>query len=513
MYFDFSAFLGRIRRPEYWHELGVSNHSGIPSAPNASACPPEKKPVKPERLPAQPARMLDDEMRQLMLRYGQRFDFQTKMMNQSSFQTALVEMLRKLPADREVALIWIDVLNLRREFARWGSKGVDALVTHIADSLRSEVDSDALLGRFGAKCFLVAMPASKVSAADRARVQATVDALEPMRTSGMEIRPEIAAGVAYFPSDSTSAEELIRFSSLAASRASGMRTSTIMPFDAAMNSLMLRDHQLEVEIRKGLDRDQFRVYYQPKIDLQTGEITGAEALIRWNHPEWGPVPQSEFIPIAERSELIDRIFDFALCTALWDSQRWRDRGVALPSIAVNVSPANLRRENFVQKVLAVQKGIPVAPTRLELEVTESMLLDDEELFGRRLQQLRAAGIRVAIDDFGTRYTSFNMLHRLPLTTMKIDCCFVRGVDRSLEMRALCKTIAAMARQLKLRTVAEGIETAGELRVMREIGCEAGQGYLFQRPVPADEFARFMSEWPARKREFGFIEVNEQASGF
>jgi diguanylate cyclase (GGDEF)-like protein len=513
MHFELSDVIGRIKRPDICYETETPDQAGILAAQQVKTYQPDKKPVQPLRSLDVPVNNLDDEMQQLMMWYGQRFDFQTKLMNQHAFQAALADLLRNRPADREIALVWIDVLNLRREFARWGSKGVDALVAHIADSLRSAVDSDTLLGRFGARCFLVAMPAKRADAADRARIQMTVDALEPMRVLGTEIRPEIAAGVAYYPSDSVSAEDLIRFASLAASRAGGMKTAAVMSFDAAMNSLVMRDHQLEVEIRKGLDQDQFRVHYQPKIDLQTGEITGAEALMRWNHPEWGPVPQSEFIPIAERSDLIDRIFDFALRTAMWDAQKWRDHGVALSSIAVNVSPANLRRDDFVQTVHAIQKEVLMAPTRLELEITESMLLEDEELFANRLHQMRAAGIRVAIDDFGTRYTGFNMLHRLPLTTMKIDHCFVQGVDRSQEMRALCRTIAAMARQLRLRTVAEGIETASEFRVMREIGCEAGQGYYFQRPIPADEFAAFITEWPERKQDFGFMDTHEKASGF
>ena len=513
MHFEFSDFIGRMKRPEIWYESGTPEQAGIISAEQSKPCRSNKTPFQPERNPDQLECNFDDEMQQLMLWYGQRFDFQTKLMNQQAFQGALTELLRNRRADREIALVWIDVLNLRREFARWGSKGVDALVAHIADSLRSAVEPDTLLGRFGARCFLVAMPASKSDAADGARIQMIVDALEPMRVLGTEIRPEVAAGVAYYPSDSVSAEDLIRYASLAASRAGGMKTATVMSFDAAMNSIVMRDHQLEVEIRKGLDQNEFRVHYQPKIDLQTGDITGAEALMRWDHPEWGPVPQSEFIPIAERSDLIDRIFDFALRTAMWDAQKWRDCGVPLPGIAVNVSPANLRRDDFIQTVDAIQKQFPIVPTRLELEVTESMLLEDEELFSNRLHQMRAAGIRVAIDDFGTRYTGFNMLHRLPLTTMKMDHCFVQGVDRSQEMRALCRTIAAMARQLKLRTVAEGIETAGEFKVMREIGCEAGQGYFFQRPIPADEFAAFMADWPERKREFGFVETHQLASGF
>jgi EAL domain-containing protein (putative c-di-GMP-specific phosphodiesterase class I)/GGDEF domain-containing protein len=459
-----------------------------------------------------PERDLDEEIRQLMLRYGERFDVQTRLMNHQTFQAALGALLRDRPAGQEIALIWIDVLNLRREFALWGSRGVEALVVHVADSLRSAVDADALLGRFGTRGFLVAMPASKSNRGDRMRIQMTVDALEPMRVLGTEIRPDIAAGVAFYPDDTDSAEDLVRFASLAASRAGGARNSTVMTFDATMNDLLIRDHQLEVELRKGLDENQFRVYYQPKVDLTTGQVLGAEALMRWNHPEWGPVPQSEFIPVAERSNLIHRIFEFSLRTALWDARRWRDRGLALPIISVNVSPANLRRDDFARQVSEILAENPVAPTKLELEVTESMLLEDEELFVNRLRQVKAIGARVAIDDFGTRYTGFNMLRRLPLDAMKIDHCFIQGIDRSQEMQVLCQTIVAMARQLKLRAVAEGIETPGELQVMREIGCEAGQGYLFQRPIPAEEFHQFLREWPARTRTLGFTDACRRRYG-
>jgi diguanylate cyclase (GGDEF)-like protein len=505
MDFGISSFIEKVTQPRNPHAAKAVYRAGI--LPERSETTDQRE-LKSDR----PERNLDDEMRQLMWWYGQRFDIQTKLMNQQSFQAALAALLRNRPANQEIALIWIDVLNLRREFGLWGTKGVDALVVHIADSLRSAVDSDALLGRFGARCFLVAMPASKSDRADRLRIQMTVDALEPMRLLGTEIRPEVAAGVAFCPADSVSAEDLVRFASLAASRAGCAKNSTVATFDAAMNSLLMRDHQLEVEIRKGLEKNQFHVHYQPKVSLETGQILGAEALMRWNHPEWGPVPQSEFIPIAERSNLIHRIFEFGLRTALWDAHRWRDRGLTLPIIAVNVSTATLRREDFARVVNGIVEEIPVAPTKLELEVTESMLLEDEELFGKRLRQAKAAGVRVAIDDFGTRYTGFNLLRRLPLNTMKIDHCFIQGIDRSQEMRSLCQTIVAMGRQLKLRTVAEGIETPGELQVLREIGCDAGQGYLLQRPIPAEEFTLCLREWDARKRALGFIDAHERACG-
>jgi diguanylate cyclase len=265
----------------------------------------------------------------------------------------------------------------------------------------------------------------------------------------------------------------------------------------------VRDHLLEVEMRKGLDQGQFSLEYQPKIDLATGEILGAEALLRWMHPQWGALTPAEFIPIAERSDLIHRIFDLGLRTALEQMERLHNMGLRLPVIAVNASAANVRTDDFARSLRTIMCDFPSGSTQLELEMTESLAFEDEELFTARMRELKSIGVRIAIDDFGTRYTGFNVLKKLPLDTMKIDQCFIRGIDRSPGMRSLCQTIVAMARQLNLHTVAEGIEEPGELEVMREIGCDAGQGYFFQRPVPADEFEVFLREWPYRKHGYGF----------
>jgi EAL domain-containing protein (putative c-di-GMP-specific phosphodiesterase class I) len=258
-------------------------------------------------------------------------------------------------------------------------------------------------------------------------------------------------------------------------------------------------------MRKGLELGQFSLAYQPKVELATGKILGAEALIRWKHPQWGQVTPSEFIPVAERSDLIHRIFDLCLRSALEQMQRWNNMGLQLPLMAVNASAANVRSDEFIRSVRTIMADLPVAETEVELEMTESLAFEDEELFTARMEQLKKIGVRIAIDDFGTRYTGFNVLKHLPLDTMKIDQCFIRGIHHSPGMQSLCQTIVAMAKQLNLRTVAEGIEEQGELEVMREIGCEAGQGYLFQRPVPAAEFEQFLREWPQRKQGFGFAD--------
>lgn len=441
---------------------------------------------------------LNDALRRQMQAHEQRYDAHTGLLNCQSFQESLAGMLHERDASREVALIWIDVLNLRREFALWGVQGVEVQVAQVAETLRSVTGSGALLGRFSTRCILVALEADKFNKADRRRIQSIADALTPLRAPGAGNKIETAAGVAFWPSDAASAEDLTRFASLAASRAGYLRSQLVQGFRAAMNHQMLRQNHLEVEMRRcfesGTEREQFGVVYQPKIEVATGHVLGAEALLRWHHPKLGTVSPSEFIPVAEQSELIQRIVEFALSTALCDVQQWQKLGITLPVISVNMSWANLRREDFVPAVRARLAQIPISPSRLELEVTESVLMDDEELFATRVRQLQAIGVRVAIDDFGTRYTGFNALRRIPVDAMKIDRCFIQGIDRSRETRALCETIVAMARQLKLRTVAEGVELQGEFEVLKEIGCDAAQGYLFQRPVPAAELTGFLLRW-------------------
>jgi EAL domain-containing protein (putative c-di-GMP-specific phosphodiesterase class I) len=186
-----------------------------------------------------------------------------------------------------------------------------------------------------------------------------------------------------------------------------------------------------------------------------------------------------------------------------NTRRWIELGIAPGVISVNVSAANLRRDDFARRVRRLMAEYPIHPVELELEVTETLLLDDEELFTARIRQLKTVGVRLAIDDFGTRYTGFNLLSRLPLDSMKIDRCFIRGIHQSFDMRTLCSTIMAMARHLKLRTVAEGIEEPEELDVMQQIGCDAGQGYLFSRPISPEDFTLFLREWPQRRVKLGF----------
>lgn len=446
---------------------------------------------------------VDYNLRREIIAYANRYDVQTGLLNFHAFQAELDSLLRNLAPDQEVATVWIDLLNVRREFALWGMDAAELLVRNVAEGLRSTADKSAILGRVGARCFVLAVPAAKADPIARHGFQNVLNTLQQLGAGGLEASPEVAAGVAFFPSDANRAEDLLRYASLASARARYTHSTSVLSFQPGMNKLLQRSHQLEVEIGKSLERNEFSMLYQPKIDLTTGQVLGAEALMRWQHPEWGAVPPSEFIPIAERSSLIQRVFDFSLRTALENARRWIDLGIAPGIISVNVSAANLRRDDFARRVRRLMAEFPIDPIELELEVTETLLLDDEELFSARMRQLKTIGVRLAIDDFGTRYTGFNILKRLPLDSMKIDRCFIRGIHQSFDMRTLCSTIIAMARHMKLRTVAEGIEEPEELDVMQQIGCDAGQGYLFQRPATPEDFIAFLRAWPLQSLKLGF----------
>jgi predicted signal transduction protein with EAL and GGDEF domain len=467
--------------------------------------------LRPAASGQEPTEPLDDDMRRRIMVYANRHDLHTGFLTLDAFRIELDAMLRRAAPGQEIATVWLDVLNLRREFALWGFDAAEALVRSIAGALRTHIGHDALIGRISGTCFAFSLPAGKTDPASRMKLQSVLDAVLQLGSTEWEAAPEIAAGVAFCPADADTAEDLMRFSSLAAARARQTQSSSILTFQPGMRMLLMRSHLLEMEISRALDREEFSMLFQPKIDLVTGKTLGAEALMRWHHAEWGAVPPSEFIPVAERSSLIHRVFDFGLKSALKNAQRWAALGVAPGVVSVNVSAANLRREDFARHVQNIMAEFPMSPVELELEVTETLLLDDEELFSARMRQLKAIGVRLAIDDFGTRYTGFNLLKRLPLDTMKIDQCFIRGIHQSSDMRTLCGTIIAMARHMKLSTVAEGIEQPEEMDVMQQIGCDAGQGYLFQRPALPEDFCTFLAEWPNRKALLGFVPPSELCS--
>ena len=439
---------------------------------------------------------LEEDFRSQLRDYGSRYDPVSGLPNQYSFRPSMRKMVEKTSQEGgEIVLLWLDVLNLRREYSIGGDEGSQRLVCAVADALRHSTEEGELICRFSDRCFLLAL---KRNAKTASRLSQILEVASSRNTLGSEGKPEIAGGVAFYPEDTRTADELIRFASLAAVSAARTRSRTPVFFHSEMNTALLYERELEKDLRAALRNRELTLAYQPQIDLMTGSITGVEGLTRWTHPVRGPVSPAQFIPVAERSSLIDEIFQHSLHQLLEDAAVWRAAGLEVPSLAVNASAANVRHEDFISIVKQELEAQPTEGSHLDIEVTESLLMDDEGLFIDGLRTLRSIGVKVSLDDFGTRYTGFNALKGLPLSTMKIDKCFVHGVDHSSQAQSLCRTIVMMARQLKLGTVAEGIETAGELRALQSIGCQSGQGYFFKRPIPADQFLHFALDWRAGK---------------
>jgi EAL domain-containing protein (putative c-di-GMP-specific phosphodiesterase class I) len=262
-------------------------------------------------------------------------------------------------------------------------------------------------------------------------------------------------------------------------------------FNPAISAKAVERHFLEENLRRALDRQELALHYQPKINLRTGAIIGAEALLRWNHPNRGLIPPAQFIPVAEDSGLILPIGAWVLGEACRQARAWMDAGLPEMTMAVNVSERQFQSENFAQRLIAILFDVGLDPKFLELEVTESLLMRRPESTALILETLREKGVHVAIDDFGTGYSSLSYLYKLPLDSLKIDQSFVRQITATPSQTGIVSAIIDMGKNLKLSVVAEGVETAEELDFLRSRHCDEAQGYYFSRPVPPHEFVKLL----------------------
>jgi EAL domain-containing protein (putative c-di-GMP-specific phosphodiesterase class I) len=257
-----------------------------------------------------------------------------------------------------------------------------------------------------------------------------------------------------------------------------------------MNSASSERLEIENQLHRALDRGELRLYYQPQFQLPSRQLGGVEALLRWNHPKWGLVPPGRFVPVAEESGLIIPISLWVLQEACRQHQLWRRMGYPPVKIAVNISATQFMRSNLAEKVAEVLAAHEMEPCYLELELTEGVLMRDAEDSSRQVAELRALGVRISIDDFGTGYSSLSYLQRLPIDDLKIDQCFVRGIDRAASTQPLVQAIVGLAHGLNLTATAEGVETEDELAVLGALGCDQVQGFLLGRPVPADQWENY-----------------------
>jgi diguanylate cyclase (GGDEF)-like protein/PAS domain S-box-containing protein len=395
-----------------------------------------------------------------------------------------------------VAVLFLDLDGFKHINDSLGHPMGDKLLQSIAVRLVANVRAPDTVSRQGGDEFVVLLPevASAGEAATTARRM--LEAVAGAHLVGQhDLRVTTSIGVSIFPDDGTDAETLIKNADTAMYQAKENGRQNYQFFAAAMNVRAVERQLIEEHLRRALERNEFVLNYQPKVDLKTGAITGAEALLRWTHPTLGPISPAVFIPIAEDSGLILPIGTWVLREACRQAREWMDAGLPAMTIAVNVSAMQFRNEEFLESLLAILDETGLDPRSLEVEVTESGLMKRAEFTASVLQTLRGKGIQVAIDDFGTGYSSLSYLRKFPLDSLKIDQSFVRQITTKPNETMIVSAIISMAQSLSLRVIAEGVETAEELAFLQAHGCEEAQGYYFSRPIPATAFASLLKSRP------------------
>jgi len=440
----------------------------------------------------------DAEIRIRRLAY---FDVLTGLPNREHSRARLASALAAAQrSPHQIALLCIDLDNFKRINDTLGHSVGDELLRMMALRLREALRGgdeigcaapanaeDEHLSRLGGDEFMVLLP--EITGPDQAgivaeRIVRTI--AQPMHLAQHEVLVTPSVGIAVYPSDGTDLETLVRNADLAMYFAKRQGPGTFAFFEPAMNVSALKRLTLEGKLRGAIAGDELSLHFQPQFDLATGRVSSMEALLRWTNAELGAVPPSEFIPVAEDTGLILPIGEWVLRAACAQAKAWHDEGLPATRVAVNVSGLQLSHRGFSGLVSAVLRDTGLPPELLELEITESVIMQNDGGTEQALKELKAIGVDIAIDDFGTGYSSFSRLRDFPIDRLKIDQTFIRQVQSCADDRAIATAIIAMAKTLQLDVVAEGVEEFAQLMVLQEERCNLAQGFLLSRPLPASE---------------------------
>jgi diguanylate cyclase (GGDEF)-like protein/PAS domain S-box-containing protein len=427
------------------------------------------------------------------IRFHASHDALTRLPNRHTVMEAMGEaIVRAEQTGERLAVLYLDVNRFKDINDSYGHAVGDELLRQVARRLKSSVRASDVIGRLGGDEFVVMLPGvGDHSAAQSCAGKVLYAFGEPFDIGGLKLFAGTSIGIALYPDDAGNAESLLSRADAAMYHAkrSGRPYSC---FDMEMDRQVAERVSLENDLRLALGEDQFRLVFQPKVDALSGAIVGAEALIRWRHPARAEVSPGLFIPVAERAGLIGAIDDWVLGEACRQVAEWRARGLALPSVSVNLSPAQFHDGGLRDKVRAALAGSGLPPGVLELEITETMMASDVDRAIEILGQLSALGVRVSLDDFGTGYSSLAYLKLFPVSTLKIDRAFVTELPGNTKDGAIIASIIALAGNLGFNVIAEGVETREQAAFLATRGCPLMQGFLFSRPVDAATFAGLLA---------------------
>ena len=429
----------------------------------------------------------------LQMTYSVRHDVVTNLPNRLLLNDRITQAIALARRQkRSIAVIFLDLDHFKYINDSLGHAAGDALLQSVSERLLASVRNSDTVSRQGGDEFVILL--SEITYPEDAATNAEKILLSlgaPHSIGGHDLHVYGSIGISVYPEDGEDAETLIKNADTAMYRAKESGRNSFKFFKTEMNLKAVERQSLEASLRRALEREEFLLHYQPKVTLETGQIAGVEALIRWQQPDRGLVPPSRFVPIAEDCGLILKIGRWVLREACRQARAWQDVGLTPVPIAVNVSAVEFRSKGFVEGVWTALSETGLDPRYLELELTERVLMEDAESTASVLQSLKRMGVRLAVDDFGTGYSSLSYLRQFPIDILKIDQSFIHQITADPDDSTIVSAIINMAKSLKQLVVAEGIETQEQRAYLQIQGCAEGQGYLFSRPLAAAPFAHLL----------------------
>ena len=427
------------------------------------------------------------------INYMAHFDALTALPNRVLLHDRLLQAITKAPRHRKkVAVLFLDLDRFKNINDTLGHSFGDLLLQSVAERLTASVRSSDTVSRLGGDEFIVILHDLGETSHAAIAAQKIIDSLSNrFLIRELELHTTVSIGISIFPDDGMANEELISNADVAMYRAKEIGRNNYQFFAQAMNDRSYERLTMENKMRRALERKEFVLYYQPQVNSETGRIIGAEALVRWRQPEMGLVSPGMFIPIAEESGLIVSIGEWVMREACRQNKEWQAEGFLPIPVAVNLSAVQFRQKNLTELVADALQQSGLESRWLELEITESGIMQNADAAVKTLHALKLMGLKLSIDDFGTGYSSLSYLKTFPLDKLKIDQSFVRDITTNQDDAAIVGAIIGMAKSLKLRVIAEGVETIDHLNFLNSSGCIEIQGYYFSRPVPAAEFGQLL----------------------
>ena len=413
------------------------------------------------------------------MRHLARIDVVTRLANRAGLDHDMTEQLRTAGKDTILALFWLDLDRFKEINDLFGHPVGDQVLAQIAARLAKVSPKHATVARFGGDEFIVFCKVADRRESERLASEIHAEIMRPVGIDRKWLDIHASIGVALLPEDASNAATLMQNADLALyhAKVNGRRQTCF--YNPSMNRDLARRREIEAELRAAILKDELSVYFQPVVDLETGRIRGFEALVRWFHPTRGELMPDEFIPLAEETGLIVTLGNWITAQAARAAASWPDD----ISLAVNLSPLQIKAPGATLGIINAIRQAGLDPSRLELEVTESLLLDDHDATENFIHDLSAIGVKFALDDFGTGYSSLSYVQKYPFSKIKIDRSFVSGPNVGRKTDAIIRAVAELGSKLGMEIVAEGIETLSQVRAVREAGCTLGQGYYFSRAVP------------------------------